>query len=88
MITMYRALTIGMKIEPYFCKSFTEKTVTTESGQRTNRDGGWYCVCESEKAAIKWLKTNYENRVKSAEWTLEKEKESLAKFTEKYGESA
>ena len=88
MITMYRASTIGMTIEPYFCKLFTEKTVTTESGQRENRGGSWYYICETEKAAIEWLKSIYENRVKSAEWTLEKEKESLAKFTEKYGESA
>lgn len=88
MTTMCRASTIGMTIEPYFCKSFTDKTVTTEAGNRSNRDGGWYYICETEKAAIVWLKTHYENRVKSAEWTLEKEKEQLAKFTEKYGESA
>ena len=88
MITMYRASAIGMEIEPYFCKSFTDKTVTTESGRRTNRDGGWYYIFETEKAAIEWLRTHFENRVKSAEWTLEKEKESLAKFTEKYGDIA
>lgn len=87
MTTMYRASTIGMEIEEYPCKSFTDKTVTTENGRRNNRDVGWYCICESEKDAVEWLRTHFENRVKSAEWTLEKEKESLAKFTEKYGES-
>lgn len=79
---------MGMKVEPYFCKSFTEKTVTTESGNRSNRDGGWYYICETEKAAIKWLRTHYENRVKSAEQSLETAKKELAKFTEKYGEQA
>jgi hypothetical protein len=88
MTTMYRASTIGMKIEEIHCKSFTEKTVTTESGNRSNRDGGWYYICESEKAAIEWLKTHYENRLKSAEQSLETARHGLAKFTEKYGESA
>ncbi len=88
MITMYRALIIGMEVEPFTCKSFTDKTATKENGRRTNRDGGWYYICESEKAAIEWLKSTYEKRVKTAEWTLEIEKEQLAKFTEKYGEQA
>lgn len=88
MTTMYRAQTIGVEIVEIQCKSFTGKTVTMGNGRRTNRDGGWYYICESEKAAIEWLRTHYESRVKSAEWTLEKEKESLAKFTEKYGEHA
>ena len=88
MITMYRASAIGMKIEPHFCKSFTDKTVTTESGNRSNRDGGWYCICETEKAAVVWLKTHYENRVKMAEQSLETAKRELAKFTEKYGDIA
>ena len=88
MITMYRASTIGMKIEPYFCKSFTEKTVTTEAGNRSNRDGGWYYICETEKAAIEWLRTHFENRVKLAEQSLETAKKELAKFTEKYGDIA
>ena len=88
MTTMYRASTIGMKVGEIHCKSLTDKTVTTESGRRTNRDGGWYYICETEKAAIKWLRTHFENRVKLAEQSLETAKKELAKFTEKYGEQA
>ncbi len=88
MITMYRASIIGMEVEEFRCKSFTDKTVTTQAGNRSNRNGGWYCIYETEKAAIEWLKTRYENRVKKAEWTLETARHELAKFTEKYGESA
>ena len=89
MITMYRASTIGMNIQEYPCLSFTEKMLVEANGRmRSKRDSVWQYIAETEKAAIEWLKTHYENRVKSAELTLEKEKELLAKFTEKYGESA
>jgi len=87
MTTMYRASTIGMEIEEYPCKSFTDKTVTTENGRRNNRDVGWYCICESEKDAVEWLKPHYENRVKSAEYSLGLAQKALKNFTEKYGES-
>ena len=88
MITMYRASTIGMNIQEYPCLSFTEKMLIETNGLRSKRDSGWYYIAETEKAAIEWLKSTYEKRVKSAEWTLEIEKEQLAEFTEKYGEHA
>ena len=88
MTTMYRASTIGMEVGEIHCKSLTDKTVTTESGRRTNRDGGWYYICETEKAAIEWLKSIYENRVKLEEAHLEKAKYELMRFAAKYGDIA
>lgn len=84
MITMYKAVTIGIEIKEIQCKSFTNKTVLLENGRRINRDGGWCYICESRKESVEWLKSIFENRVKLEENHLERANYDLRKFTEKY----